>query len=1301
MPTLYDEDQQAEPGYVPDDDELRSVTGISKSEEKGMDARGYENNAAEKTERNALGLDSDPNNSGPETGSAAKDKLAGNAAAAAATAVGGPAAGRLAKTAAFFWGTRRRRRATIGGGIGAGSITGIIIGFIMFMAPLKVVSMVQNWQDHFSAAGEQATQDMTEKLMQHYLVQKVMPGMVDKKCRSSLVSKSCAKVSDSSTVVGQLFEAWRTANLEGKMANDYGIEIIRTNDNKFYLKTPNLSDRISIGNFNGDSIEFEGKAFAALNRTEFRREYRAAIKGATSWKQMYHRHGMSKLAVDKYGARLCLFACTARGDRARDSIDAKKMAFKAYLNERVIAPRSEMYSLALQCAMNSFGCGEGDLVEDNGEHTNNFDRDLRAKLISVRDRFGQERLDQILSDSEEIRNKGVTQYLTDRLIGEAAGQATRKAMPVVGWIDLVATIVSGQKHVGKALTVMNYSMYQATAIQTYMLYRVSADETRAGQNDLAVMGSVANSLNTSKDTDQGGLSAEQTPLYQKLNGTSAVSSKVKGNPDSCDKGDSVRDGEIVCSRLVVGARGFIEGAQIMSLIANNNPLFIIPGFAADVWVSISQTIGGILGDAAILIIKHSPFAAVYDYVEQHIVELTEKLMRGIVTTIIPNQLGNNPSGGRDYEVGAAGADFLANDYGHTGIGGMRLSDEEAAAIQSEYAAEQQEEFQSKSLYARLTDTSDPSSLISRTALAMPSSSSSGVATTLGSLLTNPVSSLFSSFSSVLNGRTSAANTPTKDPFGITQYGIPKQYIANMGDPEVYAKRYCRDIVAHNKEWGGQAEYNEETGQYENTTPNLCLTLQSTAMAAGGKFDTSLIPNYNAPGDTENSAGGADLRIGSFNVRGSSHTAGDLPGEPGSVRIKGSADFIAEQDFDVVGLQELQIDQRAGLLDRLGASYSIWPDKVDNIHHRNENSILWKDAKKLGGSEGYELVDSGIITGKYQYFYSNPLDVPWVKLKDVNTGQIFVVENTHDPANRGDDANDAACFSRIRNARQHVIDAQQWASQGLPVFITGDYNSAFDIRDGGKDACASGQRENLPYCILTATGDLFNAYDVLKNRSGCPTSRNNDPFIKDKGILIDHVYVTKEVEVSKVEWLMAPKQKNYTDHPVLLVDASIPPNAEVGGAAGGWVWPSNDIYPGPCWNTLAYGYYHAGMDMNTRRYGVAAKAAHAGKVYRVGYDSAAGNYITIKVSDKLYYSYEHLASKPSVSVGDKVVAGQEIGTVGKTGSVNLNASVGHLHMVVSVNGELGSYSTTSQTSLQTRDPLNYLPKAAPNNYTCTK
>ena len=89
--------------------------------------------------------------------------------------------------------------------------------------------------------------------------------------------------------------------------------------------------------------------------------------------------------------------------------------------------------------------------------------------------------------------------------------------------------------------------------------------------------------------------------------------------------------------------------------------------------------------------------------------------------------------------------------------------------------------------------------------------------------------------------------------------------------------------------------------------------------------------------------------------------------------------------------------------------------------------------------------------------------------------------------------------------------------------------------------------------------------------------------------------------------------------------------------------------------------HKGIDIGAS-HGAAIVAAADGVVKSATYSSTAGNYVMIDHGGGLYTVYMHCSSI-SVSVGQKVTAGQTIAGVGSTGISTGN----HLHFGVSLNG----------------------------------
>ncbi|GCB44173.1 LysM peptidoglycan-binding domain-containing M23 family metallopeptidase [Streptomyces sp. NL15-2K] len=94
-------------------------------------------------------------------------------------------------------------------------------------------------------------------------------------------------------------------------------------------------------------------------------------------------------------------------------------------------------------------------------------------------------------------------------------------------------------------------------------------------------------------------------------------------------------------------------------------------------------------------------------------------------------------------------------------------------------------------------------------------------------------------------------------------------------------------------------------------------------------------------------------------------------------------------------------------------------------------------------------------------------------------------------------------------------------------------------------------------------------------------------------------------------------------------------------------------------------YHTGVDFVVPT-GTSLKAVGAGTVVSAGWGGAYGNQVVIKLADGYYAQYAHLSSI-SVSNGQSVTGGQQIGLSGATG----NVTGPHLHFEIRTTPDYGS------------------------------
>lgn len=169
-------------------------------------------------------------------------------------------------------------------------------------------------------------------------------------------------------------------------------------------------------------------------------------------------------------------------------------------------------------------------------------------------------------------------------------------------------------------------------------------------------------------------------------------------------------------------------------------------------------------------------------------------------------------------------------------------------------------------------------------------------------------------------------------------------------------------------------------------------------------------------------------------------------------------------------------------------------------------------------------------------------------------------------------------------------------------------------------------------------------------------------------------VDSNIELKKAEAeRMLREQEQINDEIAELSRQEAAAVSSSGGGGGGKVYSGSMTWPCPSYKRISspYGYrthpisgtrkLHKGLDISASS-GNPVIAAASGTVVKSYFSSSYGNYVVISHGGGVMTAYAHMTRR-LVSTGQRVAAGQQVGTVGSTG----NSTGPHLHFEVYVGG----------------------------------
>lgn len=784
-----------------------------------------------------------------------------------------------------FLQNKRRLRNAVGVSAVCATITGLLIAGFLALLPLRIESLIQNVKQAFGATSEKAIGDTGERLFDRYMINKVLPN-IGGACHSTISAKCSAAKSSGNGPVPRLYNAWRETKLENKLAKKYGIVLGKQNG-KYYINTN--GKKFDLGKNPSSIFDMPGTT-STRSRAEVRAAISKALEGETLWKRVFFRFRYGKFIAKKYGIVRCVITCKV-GDKFADKVAVKKLAAKAYIAQRVIAPVSENYAIIMLCVA-SGECDNTSLERATPDQDTRRSKG-EAKILENLHAYmelhkGDRKLAELIGKADEIGKDGFSKFLAkkigEKIGGEAGSKVVGHSVPFIGWIVTIVRITNAMSTIGPMLKYMSYATNAAAAVQLYQAYATVSSEMKSGNVDATELGSFTDALSTNLDGSDGNQSdGTQTPLYQHLYGSNSpdVASVIGGiftgniayadstQPEkkyTCDNGQPVPAGELVCSeeKLANGNKTIDKISGSVRSVTSK-----IPGYGALAGVAnaydrfVGDAFGAVFGPACNLIWGCKDATT-------KIGDWTKDLAKSmVVSPFSPNQ-----SGGRTSDMIIAGGDVAYNSACQEELGCAKMSDVAVNNIRNEMLAKQQAEFNSQSVFARMFSTDSPYSMVSRLAMVMPTNLQSASSSFAG-LLTNSFSTFGNAIFSIFSPAKAFAGTPpAKDPFGVIQNGV--------GEVPDNPGKYWDDNCVN----GPMGKYDEATGKLDisdwlnnsdNVTqdkntgeavylkPNYCKLIQSSVEALGGMSDSSLLPQdtmnggTGSSGDTSEPAASGDVQ----------------------------------------------------------------------------------------------------------------------------------------------------------------------------------------------------------------------------------------------------------------------------------------------------------------------------------------------------------------------------------------------------------------------------------------------------------
>lgn len=546
---------------------------------------------------------------------------------------------------------RNKNKIGIGGGI-AGLLTAMIFGVVSLL-PLKIESMMKNmYGDHMGRVENAVQRRATKFFIRYALANKLSPG-------GGIVATG--------SPLTDLYATWRTQNFEKTLTDKYGLKIERRTGGRVRITTPQGTKDFA------SAAEYENFLDKDLTGRESRQFIISTIRSETKWHQVLKRHHLRKWMFNAYGIRKWKIFDNKKGEEAKTNLDTnlRENTMGEYRN-RLSKSVACIFGDATQCP-DKAGTDSGDLSSAN-----------EGKAATA----------ELNKGVEEAAKVGTKAEINQKIAQLVGTQTFKKAVPIIGWIDLGArmdklvwdnTSAKIVKNIRKAQYASVFASWLVVSDQIKDGKIVSGDEVNAAMLKLTGSEKSNASQRIYSNNPSGGERVSNDDLFstKELDISRQVYMAATGQPILYHD----------AMRLYLGTIGKVYDAfgNFLSALLTS-----IPGLGA-------------------LISDFSNFVGKY-------------VMKGFMAILGPVLTGNE-TGAQLMNAIDVGADVTGNDFNES-IGAQQLSGLSLRQTDERVAAEQAALDRSKGLGYQIANLDNPRSVASRLIAILPYNVNSGVRTGL-------------------------------------------------------------------------------------------------------------------------------------------------------------------------------------------------------------------------------------------------------------------------------------------------------------------------------------------------------------------------------------------------------------------------------------------------------------------------------------------------------------------------------------------------------------------------------------------